>query len=71
LRLKSWILKRDHYRCQLCGTDNPRVTLEIDHKVPVARQGTNNPLNLWVLCRPCNQAKGTQEIELLEEVDLP
>ncbi len=31
--------------------------LEIDHILPIARRGTNDPANLQVLCRPCNRKK--------------
>jgi hypothetical protein len=52
------ILKRDGYRCQLCGaTANDGAKLEIDHIVPVAKGGTNDLSNLQVLCRDCNSGK--------------
>lgn len=52
------ILKRNDYRCQLCGTTaNDGTKLEIDHIVPVAKGGTNDLSNLQVLCRDCNSGK--------------
>ena len=69
-RLRFAVFKRDHFRCQFCGAspaDNPRVELEIDHKLPVAKGGTNNFVNLWTLCRPCNQAKGVLVLPEEEE----
>lgn len=64
-RLRFAIFKRDHYRCQLCGASsltNKSVELEIDHKVPLAKGGTNHMDNLWVLCRPCNQGKSIDDL---------
>ena len=57
------ILKRDYFKCSLCGAspaNDPRVILEVDHKVPVARGGTNAISNLWTLCRDCNRAKNAK-----------
>ena len=53
------ILKRDKYKCQICGKNQKHgVTLHIDHRIAVANGGTNNVENLWVLCSPCNLGKG-------------
>lgn len=35
----------------------------IDHKIALARGGTNYPDNLQLLCRVCNSRKGTQTME--------
>lgn len=52
------ILKRDGYRCQLCGRSaRDGVTLEIDHKIARSKGGTNDPSNLWTLCATCNNGK--------------
>jgi 5-methylcytosine-specific restriction endonuclease McrA len=54
------LLKRDNYRCVRCGK-NPAadhsVTLEVDHKVPAAKGGTNDLSNLRTLCYACNHGK--------------
>lgn len=42
-------------RCALCGSTEE---LTKDHKIPLAKGGTNDASNLWTLCRPCNSAKG-------------
>lgn len=55
------ILKRDDYRCQMCGaTAKDGATLEIDHITPVSKGGGNDPDNLQVLCRDCNAGKSDQ-----------
>lgn len=58
LTLRFRIFKRDNYRCQLCGRSaQDGVTLEVDHKVPRAKGGSNDPSNLWTLCFDCNRGK--------------
>lgn len=57
-RRRFLILRRDGYRCQLCGAKaSDGVQLEIDHKHPKSRGGKDDPENLWTLCRECNQGK--------------
>jgi rubredoxin len=59
--LRFEILKRDNYRCQMCGaTAKDGATLEIDHIQPVSKGGSNSPDNLQVLCRDCNAGKSNQ-----------
>lgn len=56
------VLKRDHYTCQRCGRrgSDAGVELEVDHKVPRARGGTNDMTNLWTLCKRCNRHKSAR-----------
>ncbi|MFN3703025.1 HNH endonuclease [Thermomonas sp.] len=57
-RKRFEILKRDSYRCQICGkTAKDGARLEVDHKVAVANGGTNDDSNLWTLCFDCNSGK--------------
>ncbi len=56
-RLRFEVLKRDGYACRYChATDNP---LTIDHVVPVALGGTDEPDNLVAACRDCNAGKSS------------
>lgn len=58
--LKLAILKRDRYKCVLCGATpavDPTVELHIDHIKPVAIGGRTTQWNLWVLCSKCNFSK--------------
>ncbi|MGE0557840.1 MAG: YozE family protein [Burkholderiales bacterium] len=58
LTLRFQVFRKDKYRCQLCGgsaQDGKR--LEVDHKLAVARGGTNELENLWTLCFECNRGK--------------
>lgn len=58
LALRFRILKRDGYRCQLCGQNaQDGVKLEVDHKHPRSKGGTDDPTNLWTLCFDCNRGK--------------
>lgn len=57
------ILKRDGYRCQICGFSAPDgANLHIDHKVPIAKGGLTVESNLWTVCAQCNLGKGTQKL---------
>jgi 5-methylcytosine-specific restriction endonuclease McrA len=42
--------------CVTCGTWD---RLTIDHVVPLAKGGTNDPANLRVLCLSCNSRRGS------------
>ncbi|RLV10219.1 HNH endonuclease [Streptomyces griseocarneus] len=53
-RRRALVLARDRFTCQRCGA---RADLEVDHIVPVARGGTWELDNLWVLCRSCHRRK--------------
>jgi len=57
-QLRARILRRDQYRCLLCGKGrDDQVELTVDHITPVAAGGTNDPDNLQTLCKPCNSEK--------------
>jgi 5-methylcytosine-specific restriction endonuclease McrA len=43
-------------RCAYCGEIRP---LQIDHRVPIARGGSNMIENILPACGPCNQRKAT------------
>ena len=56
--LRYEILKRDNFRCQICGsTAQDGVKLHIDHIVPVSKGGHTTADNLQVLCDRCNFGK--------------
>lgn len=64
---RNHIFRRDNYTCQNCGkfhvivNDNgiPLPTtdgqLDLHHKIPVSRGGTDEPSNLVTLCRKCHK----------------
>jgi len=63
LSLRYDILKRDGYKCQICGRDaSDGMKLEVDHKIPRAKGGSNEPDNLWALCFDCNHGKSDKDL---------
>lgn len=58
--IEAIALRQDH-RCNYCGAMGK---LHIDHIMPIKLGGTNWPDNLQLLCRPCNQAKGSKHPSL-------
>jgi len=63
-KIRLLILERDGFRCCLCGRTAKETKLEVDHKVPVAKGGTDSLKNLWTLCIDCNRGKSDLSIEL-------
>lgn len=53
------IWRRDSSRCTQCASVH---ALEIDHILPVALGGGNEPENLRLLCRNCNQRAGIMQL---------
>jgi hypothetical protein len=51
--------------CVQCGTTEG---LTVDHKLALCLGGTNDDDNLQMLCRPCNQHKGTRECLEMERL---
>ena len=49
-RLRFEILKRDHFACVYCGQGMPAVIVEVDHVLPRADGGTDDPSNLVTAC---------------------
>lgn len=56
-RLRYEILRRDNHACRYCGSAAPEVKLRIDHVIPVALGGSDEPRNLVTSCEPCNSGK--------------
>ena len=58
-RLRFEILRRDNHACRYCGGTAPDVALTVDHILPVALGGTDDPTNLVAACRDCNAGKAS------------
>lgn len=56
-RLRFEILRRDNHACRYCGASAPETALVVDHVVPVALGGSDEPTNLVAACAPCNSGK--------------
>ncbi len=52
------LFARDHWRCQYCGSDGGKLTL--DHVVPRSRGGKSEWENVVTSCAPCNHRKGNR-----------
>lgn len=67
-RVRFEILKRDDHACHYCGATAPDVVLHVDHVVPVALGGSDNPDNLVTACQGCNAGKAsTSPTEIVVE----
>ncbi len=65
LRLRMAVLKRDRFRCVLCGASpagNEKVKLEIDHIIPWSKGGKTSLENLQSLCSACNNGKSDETL---------
>jgi HNH endonuclease len=52
------IMKRDNYRCRVCGespSDNEHVVLHVHHVRPFSRGGLTDDDNLITLCHTCHR----------------
>lgn len=57
LKNRYLVLKRDNFKCVMCGKTAKEDILIIDHIKPVTDGGKNDIDNLQVLCRECNHGK--------------
>lgn len=71
-RLRFEILRRCNFACYYCGVPASLGVkqLHVDHVVPVALGGTNDPWNLVAACWDCNAGKtnGHPTDELIDRV---
>lgn len=58
-RLRFAVLQRDAFRCRYCGTTAAESELHVDHVVPRALGGTDEPDNLVTSCHSCNSGKSS------------
>ena len=59
-RLRFLVMRRDNFRCCLCGTVqnvDQNISLEVDHIVPWSLGGETIMDNLQTLCNRCNNGK--------------
>jgi hypothetical protein len=59
LRTRYSVLQRDNFTCQYCGRSAPGVELNIDHRTPVSKGGSDEIDNLITSCAECNLGKIT------------
>lgn len=70
-RTRFEVLRRDGHTCRWCGASAPDVALTVDHVVPVALGGSDDPNNLVTACQPCNAGKSSMAPDqaMVEDVD--
>ena len=56
--LKQEIYKEQRNKCMYCGRKSEIDLMDIDHKNPISKGGSNTKRNLQLLCRTCNTRKG-------------
>lgn len=59
-KLRYQVLKRDNFKCRLCGASPAKdasVELHVDHIVPWSKGGESTVENLQTLCSRCNLGK--------------
>ena len=71
-RLRFEILRRDGFRCTYCGSSPAEGELQVDHVIPAALGGTDDPQNLTTSCEPCNSGKSATpaDAEMVAAVDI-
>jgi hypothetical protein len=70
-RVKAILRARDRGACAQCGTNivmELNADAHIDHIVPLARGGTNDLVNLKLLCAACNQRKYTSDVDVYSSI---
>jgi hypothetical protein len=63
LGLRFKVLRRDFFKCVLCGDNppiNPECVLHVDHIVPWSKGGRTTIENLRTLCASCNVGRGNR-----------
>lgn len=61
-RLRWAVLKRDGFRCRICGRTGRETVLEMDHAVSWKGGGETSLENLQTACRDCNRGKSADSI---------
>lgn len=70
-RLRFEILRRDNYTCRYCGASSLDAALTVDHVIPTALGGGDEPSNLTTACRDCNAGKASTSPDehIVDDVD--
>lgn len=56
------IIRRDKGLCQSClQQGRVKAGKQVDHKIPLHKDGTNEDKNLWLLCFDCHDEKTQDE----------
>jgi diadenosine tetraphosphate (Ap4A) HIT family hydrolase len=55
------VFKRSKTKCEMCGIDNKKKALEVDHIIPRNKGGSDDISNLQALCYSCNSIKRDED----------
>jgi ABC-type nitrate/sulfonate/bicarbonate transport system substrate-binding protein len=69
-RLRFEIFRRDGHRCRYCGATPAEHELEVDHVVPTALGGSDDPSNLVTSCSGCNRGKTSSAPDAVHVTDV-
>jgi 5-methylcytosine-specific restriction endonuclease McrA len=63
-KFRRWQFSKQKGRCFYCFIEivNAPPNYQIDHKQPIYKGGTNDPDNLCIACRECNQYKSYHQL---------
>ena len=56
--VKQGLYRNQNGKCMYCGRKLALADMHVDHRTPVAANGSDNDKNLQMLCSPCNTRKG-------------
>ncbi len=63
------LLVKQRHRCAICADKITEKTRQVDHIMPLAREGSNGRRNLQLLCKSCNSKKGPKDpIEFMQSL---
>lgn len=51
------VIRRDNFKCVLCGSGDRTSEFEVDHIIPMMLGGTSDLWNLRTLCVPCHKVE--------------
>jgi len=67
--IKYEVLKRAHFRCELCGCMGSEKALEVDHITPKNLGGEDSINNYQALCYSCNATKRDTDSTDFRDID--
>lgn len=59
--MKAEMKSSDSIKCNWCGIEVPKESRELDHIIPLNRNGRHCPENLCFSCRKCNRSRLADE----------
>jgi HNH endonuclease len=69
-RLRYEILLRDNHTCRYCGATATEAPMTVDHVIPKALGGSDDPSNLVAACRDCNAGKSSSTATATQVADV-